>query len=152
VLILIGMWWFLSFSSFCHLRVWLCAVESLSLSDSLPFLLLWFGTAYPLMVLFAFIFCVQNFLVCWSGLLLCFVFFCYSLFWGFPYHGSLTLQYCLVSSLIHLSLFIVFSVSLWCLFRSPVSSFICLCVFLYSLFLVSWNSLSASCTFWLTVL
>jgi hypothetical protein len=30
------------------------------LSDSLSFLLLWFDTACPLVVLFAFIFCVQN--------------------------------------------------------------------------------------------
>jgi hypothetical protein len=30
-------------------------------------------------------------------------------------------------------------------------SFICFCVFLYSLFLVSWNFLSASCTFELTM-
>jgi hypothetical protein len=43
----------------------------------------------------------------------------------------------LFSSLINLSLFVVFSVSLWCLFRAPMSSFICFYVFLYSLFLVS---------------
>jgi hypothetical protein len=30
------------------------------LSDSLSFLFLWFGAACPLMVLFAFIFCVHN--------------------------------------------------------------------------------------------
>jgi hypothetical protein len=30
-------------------------------------------------------------------------------------------------------------------FRAPMSSFICFCVFSYSLFLVSWNFLSASC-------
>jgi hypothetical protein len=35
-----------------------------------------------------------------------------------------------------LALFIVFSVSLSCLFRAPMSSFICFCVFSYSLFLV----------------
>jgi hypothetical protein len=29
-------------------------------STFLPFLLLWFGTACPFMVLFAFTFCVQN--------------------------------------------------------------------------------------------
>jgi hypothetical protein len=36
-----------------------------------------------------------------------------------------------------ISLFIVFSVSLWCLVRAPMSSFIYFCVFSYSLFLVS---------------
>jgi hypothetical protein len=46
-----------------------------------------------------------------------------------------------------ISLFVVFSVSLWCLFRAPMSSFICFCVFLYSLFLMSWNFLSASYIF-----
>jgi hypothetical protein len=50
-----------------------------------------------------------------------------------------------------ISVFIVFSVSLWCLFRAPMSSFICFCVFSYSLFLLSWNFLSASYTFWLTM-
>jgi hypothetical protein len=49
-----------------------------------------------------------------------------------------------------ISLFIVFSVSLCYLFRGHLSSFICFCVFSYSLFLVSRNFLSASCTFWLT--
>jgi hypothetical protein len=28
-----------------------------------------------------------------------------------------------------ISLCVVFSVSLWCLFRAPMSSFVCLCVF-----------------------
>jgi hypothetical protein len=32
------------------------------LSDSLSGTLLWFAIAYPFMVLFAFIFCIQNFL------------------------------------------------------------------------------------------
>jgi hypothetical protein len=45
----------------------------------------------------------------------------------------------------------VFSLSLWCLFRAPMCSLIHLCVFSYSLFFVSWNFLSASCTFWLTM-
>jgi hypothetical protein len=49
------------------------------------------------------------------------------------------------------SLFMVFSVSFWCLFRAPMTSFICFCVFSYYLFLLSWNFLSASCTFWLTM-
>jgi hypothetical protein len=50
-----------------------------------------------------------------------------------------------------ISLFMVFSVSLWYLFRAPVSSLICFYVFLYSLFLWSWNFLSASCMFWFTL-
>jgi hypothetical protein len=48
-------------------------------------------------------------------------------------------------------LFIVFSVSLWCLFRAPMISFICFCVYSYSLFLLSWNFLSVSCMFCLTM-
>jgi hypothetical protein len=43
----------------------------------------------------------------------------------------------------------VLSVSLWYLFWVPMSSLICFCVFLYSLFLLSWNFLRVSCTFWL---
>jgi hypothetical protein len=50
-----------------------------------------------------------------------------------------------------MSLFMVFSVSLWCLLRAPMSSFIYFCVFSYSLFLFSCNFLSASYTFWLTL-
>jgi hypothetical protein len=50
-----------------------------------------------------------------------------------------------------ISLFMVFSVSFWYLFRAPMSSFICFYVFSYSLFLFSWNFLSASCRFWLTM-
>jgi hypothetical protein len=38
------------------------AAESVLLSTFLPFLLLWFGTACPFMVLFAFTFGMQNFL------------------------------------------------------------------------------------------
>jgi hypothetical protein len=60
VLVLIGMWWFLSFSCLSCLRVWLCVAESMLLSTFLPFLLLWFGSACPCIVLFAFIFCMQN--------------------------------------------------------------------------------------------
>jgi hypothetical protein len=63
--------------------------------------------------------------------------------------SSLTFSIFIFNSFI--SLFILFSVSFWCLFRAPMSSFICSCVFSYSLFLVSWNFLSASCMFWLTV-
>jgi hypothetical protein len=66
---------------------------------------------------------------------------------------------CVTSSLIlsifalnsFISLIVVFCVSLWHLFRAPMSSFICFCVFSYSLFFLSWNYLSASCTFWLTM-
>jgi hypothetical protein len=38
----------------------------------------------------------------------------------------------------------------WCLFKSSLSSFICFCVLSCS-FLVSWNFLGASGTFWLTL-
>jgi hypothetical protein len=58
-LILMGKWWFLLFSCFCCLRIWLCAAESMLLSDYLWFILS-SGTSCPLVVLFAFIFCVQN--------------------------------------------------------------------------------------------
>jgi hypothetical protein len=60
VLILIGMWWFLPFSCFCCLMIWLCAAKSMLLSYYLSFLLLWFDTSFPLVVVFAFIFCMQN--------------------------------------------------------------------------------------------
>jgi hypothetical protein len=49
-----------------------------------------------------------------------------------------------------ISLFLVFSVSVWYLFRVPKISFICCCVFSCSLILLSWNFLSASYMFWLT--
>jgi hypothetical protein len=54
----------------------------------------------------------------------------------FHIFGYLLFDIFLFSSLIHLSLFIVSSVPLWCLFRSLLSSFICFCVFSCSLFLV----------------
>jgi hypothetical protein len=50
-----------------------------------------------------------------------------------------------------ISLFISSFVSLWCLLRSSLSSLICFYVISCSLFLVPWNFLSASCTFWLTM-
>jgi hypothetical protein len=50
-----------------------------------------------------------------------------------------------------ISLFMVFSVSFWCSFRAPMISFIWFCIFSYSLFLLSWNYLSASCAFWSTM-
>jgi hypothetical protein len=59
VLVLIGMWWSLSFSCLCCLRIWLCIAESVLLSTFLPFLLLWSGTSCPFMVLFAFTFCAE---------------------------------------------------------------------------------------------
>jgi hypothetical protein len=40
-----------------------------------------------------------------------------------------------------ISLFMVFSISLWCLFRAPMISFFYFCVFSYSLFLLSWGLL-----------
>jgi hypothetical protein len=48
----------------------------------------------------------------------------------------------------YISLFIGSFVLLWCLLKSSLSSFICFCVFLCALFLVSWNFFSASYTFW----
>jgi hypothetical protein len=50
-----------------------------------------------------------------------------------------------------ISLFMVFSVSVWCLFSAPMISFSCFCAFSYSLFLLSWNFSSASLMFWLTM-
>jgi hypothetical protein len=73
------MWWFLPFSCFCCLRIWLYAVESVLLSDCLSFLLLWFDVSFPLVVLFTFIFCVRNYLqnlfFCSGGLV---VIYCFS--------------------------------------------------------------------------
>jgi hypothetical protein len=63
--------------------------------------------------------------------------------------SSLILSIFILNSFI--SLFMVFSVSLWCLFRAVMISLICFCVFSYSLFLLSWNFLSASYTFWSTL-
>jgi hypothetical protein len=60
MLIFIGIWLLLSFSCFCWLRIWVCAAESMLLSYDLSFLLLQFNIYSPLMVLFAFIFCVQS--------------------------------------------------------------------------------------------
>jgi hypothetical protein len=58
--------------------------------------------------------------------------------------SSLTLSIFALNSFI--SLFMVVSVSVWCLFRTSMISLIFFCVFLYSLFLFSWKLLSASCT------
>jgi hypothetical protein len=52
--------------------------------------------------------------------------------------------------LIHKSFYSVLCFTL-CLLKSTLCSFICFCVFSCFLFLVSWNFLSASCTFWLTM-
>jgi hypothetical protein len=82
---------------------------------------------------------------------LCFVFLFHSFSWVFSMSwvtSSLILSIFIFNSFI--SLFIVFSVTLWCLFRAPMISFICSCVVSYSLFLFYWNFLSASCTFGLT--
>jgi hypothetical protein len=49
VLILIDMWWFLPFSCFYCLRIWLCAAKS-RLLWLLVFLLLWCNTPCPLLV------------------------------------------------------------------------------------------------------
>jgi hypothetical protein len=61
--------------------------------------------------------------------------FCVSVSFFFPYHGHFLFNFFLFSSLIHLSLFIVFSVSLWCLFRAHMSSLVS--IISHSLFLVS---------------
>jgi hypothetical protein len=52
--------------------------------------------------------------------------------------SSLILSIFILSSFI--SLFMVIFVSLWCLFRTSMISFICSCTFSYSLFLLSWIS------------
>jgi hypothetical protein len=51
---------------------------------------------------------LSSVLFCWNGLPFCFAFLFHSFFWGFQYHGSLSIQCCQFSSLIHLSLY------LWC--------------------------------------
>jgi hypothetical protein len=75
--------------------------------------------------------------------------FCFILFSISWVNSSLILSIFIFKSFISLS--IVFSVSLSFLFRPPMSSFVCFYVFLFSLLLVSWNFLSASWTFWLTM-
>jgi hypothetical protein len=86
----------------------------------------------------------------WPSILFCisvfFFFLRFSMSWV---TSSLILPILVLNSFI--SLFMMFSVSLWYLFRAPTSSFICFCVFPYSLFLLSWNFLSASYMFWLTM-
>jgi hypothetical protein len=72
----------------------------------------------------------------WSPILFCisvsFLFLKFSISWV---TSSLILSIFTLNSFI--SLFIVFSVSVWCLFRAPMIWFICFCVFSYSLFLLS---------------
>jgi hypothetical protein len=63
--------------------------------------------------------------------------------------SSLILCIFVLSSFI--CLFIVFFISLWCLYSASIVSFICYCAFSNSLFLLSYNFLSVSCTFWLTI-
>jgi hypothetical protein len=75
-----------------------------------------------------------------------FIFLRFSISWA---TASLMLSIFFLNSLI--SLFMVLSVSVWCLFRAPTNSFICVCVFSNSLFLLSWNFLSVSSTFWWNV-
>jgi hypothetical protein len=74
------------------------------------------------------------------------VFLRFSISW---FTSSLILSIFILSSFI--SQFMVFFVSLWCLYRASIVSFICSCAFSYSLFLLFWNFLSVSCTFWLTL-
>jgi hypothetical protein len=78
----------------------------------------------------------------------CFVFLSHTFFLSFSISwitSPIILPIFALNSFI--SVFMVFSVSLWCLFRAPMISFICFCVFSYSLFLLSWSFLSASCCF-----
>jgi hypothetical protein len=87
---------------------------------------------------------------------------------GMAFHSVLYFCYILFCEVIHIigyflfnivnfdlnsfiSLFVVVSVSVWCLFMTSMISFICFCVFSYSLFLTSLNFFSASYTFWLTM-
>jgi hypothetical protein len=96
-------------------------------------------------------------LVCWSGLPLFFfivLFLTKGTFYFKDYCLILFSEifYILFQLLCHISFFIVCFVSLWCLLKTSLSSFSCFCVFPSFLFVVSWNFLSASCTFWLTVL
>jgi hypothetical protein len=82
----------------------------------------------------------------------CFVFLFHYFFLRFSIWwitSSLILSTFILNSFI--SLFMVCSVSFWCLFRTSMVSFICYCTFSYSLFLLTQNFLSVSCTFWLTM-
>jgi hypothetical protein len=64
---------------------------------------------------------------------------------------STTPLYLMLSPLFPYLFFYSVFVLLWCLLKSSLSSFRCFCVFTSFLFVVSWNILSASCTFWLTM-
>jgi hypothetical protein len=59
--------------------------------------------------------------------------------------------FCVVIFNSYVTFFIVSFVSLWCLLKSFLSSFICFYVFSCSLFLVSWNFFNVSCTSLLTM-
>jgi hypothetical protein len=76
---------------------------------------------------------------------LCFCFIFFSV--GFHIMGHFLLMPIFILNSF-MSLFMVSSMSLWCLFRAPVVSFICSCAFSYSLLLLSQDF---SCTFWLTM-
>jgi hypothetical protein len=71
--------------------------------------------------------------------------------WVFPYLHSTRLLYFGLLSLIHTSVFYSVLCFTLMLLNSSLSSFTCFCVSSCSYFLVSWNFLSASYSFWLTM-
>jgi hypothetical protein len=76
--------------------------------------------------------------------------FCLSLFLRFSI-SLFNSYFIFLPHLIHMSLFHNVLCFTLVFIKVPLSSCIHLCVFPCSLLLVSWNVLSASCTFWLTV-
>jgi hypothetical protein len=61
-------------------------------------------------------------------------------FWGFPYLCSTPLLYFVLSPLIHVSLFIMSFVSLWCCwcFSGFIYLFLCLLMFFFWYLKISW--------------
>jgi hypothetical protein len=88
---------------------------------------------------------VCSILLEWPYILFCISVAFYFLRYSILYVTSLILSIFALNSFI--SLFMVLFVSVWYLFRAPMISFICFCVFSYFLVLLSWNFLSTSCTF-----
>jgi hypothetical protein len=48
-------WWFLSFSCFCCLWIWVCAADSMLLSECFSVLLMRFNTSHPFVDMFVFV-------------------------------------------------------------------------------------------------
>jgi hypothetical protein len=94
--------------------------------------------------------------VCSSQLECSAILFCISALFFFLRFSMSWVTSSLILSIYTLSSFIplfkMFFVSLWCLYRASIVYFIFSCAFSYSLFLLSWNFLSTSCIFWLTIL